>query len=340
MVRYRRLRLFRRVCLESIFSEQRSDDLPASDLRYLRAGVPRSPDRRRCPWRLCRPSRPQDIADDLHRVDDCRNACDRADADLREHRHPGADRGFDGTSGAGIFGRRRIRELDGISRRAPAGSARVCRELAICEPGAEQPLGVRVWRRAHLMDGACRSRVVGMAHSVFVRGPGRTRRHLYPQSPGGCDAAACRAGLPGQGGLPSSEAPGVAGHRRARDIDRGQLPHRLHADLRGQNPQSAAGRRFCRDFRGRHRRHVPYPCRRHGLRQDRTDDPHDRDQCPAAALDLSGISPDFKEPDADGHYCRRVVVIDAEVALLRTSGGIDVGAASGGDAGHRPWSWI
>ena len=59
---------------------------------------------------------------------------------------------------------------------------------------------------------------------------------------------------------------------------------------------------------------------------------------------LLSIYPAFllisKKPDADGHYCRRVLVIDAEIALLRTSGGIDVGIASGRDAGYRPRSRI
>ena len=112
-----------------------------------------------------------------------RHARDRFHADLRDIGILAPIAVLDGASGAGIFGRRRIRKFDGVSGGASAGSPRVCRELAICEPGPEQ----RCWR-PRLASGSrhgwrlprC---VVGLAHSIFVRDPGRTGRHLHPQSP-------------------------------------------------------------------------------------------------------------------------------------------------------------
>ena len=110
---------------------------------------------------------------------------------------------------------------------------------------------VAVRRRAHHLDDAGRDAVVGLANSVFVRRIGRTGRHLHPQPSRGRDPAARReAGLSGPAGSAATKVSRDAGDRRARDIDRGQLPHRLHADLCGQNPPSVAGRWIYRHFSG------------------------------------------------------------------------------------------
>ena len=187
VVRHLLLRLFRRLCLEGVFSEQRSDHFAAADLRHVRIGVPDSPDRRPRARRLCRPPRPQGVADDFHRHDDDRHAGDRLHADLRDHRHPGADRGSDRAPVAGIFGRRRIRQLDRVSGRACAGPPRLHRKLAICQPGAGRDVVVGVRRRADLVDDARRDGRLGLADSVFLRRAGRTGRHLHPQPSGGRD---------------------------------------------------------------------------------------------------------------------------------------------------------
>jgi hypothetical protein len=111
---------------------------------------------------------------------------------------------------------------------------RLHRELAICQPGAEHAVGVCVWRRAHSVDDSSRDAVMGLANSVFVRGPGRTGRHLHSQQPRGRNrATGGETGLPGQASLLAPKAWRDPKHRRARDINRGQLPHRLHADLCG-----------------------------------------------------------------------------------------------------------
>ena len=119
---------------------------------YVRIGVLHSPRRRRRAWRLCRPPWPQGLVDGLHRPDDDRHAGARLHADLRDHRHPGADRGSCGPPGAGIFRRRRIRQLDRVSGGACAGPARVHRKLAICQPGDGPGAVVCVRRRAHNLD--------------------------------------------------------------------------------------------------------------------------------------------------------------------------------------------
>ena len=123
---------------KAFFPNERSDHLAAADLRHLRPDVPGAADRRRAARHLCRPLRPQGVADAVDRDDDLRHAGGGAAcrpsrqigvlAPLLGHRRP---------PGAGLFRRRRVRQLDRVPGRAHAGPARLCRELAIREPGHE-----------------------------------------------------------------------------------------------------------------------------------------------------------------------------------------------------------
>ena len=138
MVRHRRLRLLRRLCVEGVLPEQRPDDVVAADLRHVRAVVPGRPIGGVVLGAYADRLRPQGVADGVHRHDDVRHARGGGDADLCDHRHSRADRGHPRASGAGIFRRWRIRQLDRVSGRARAGPARLHRKLAVREPGPER----------------------------------------------------------------------------------------------------------------------------------------------------------------------------------------------------------
>ena len=137
------------------------------------------------------------------------------DAELCDHRHSRADRGHSRAAGAGLFRRRRVRQLDRVSGRAYAAPARLRRKLAIRQPGAERIAGVGIWRLAHLDHDACRSGILGLADSVPVRRADRADRHLYPQQYRRCDRASrCQKRIRRDESVRRTEASGVARHRR------------------------------------------------------------------------------------------------------------------------------
>ena len=190
MVRYRGLRIFRGLHLEGIFPQQRSHHFAVADARHFCAVVPDAAAGWRDPWHLCRSPWPQGVADDLDPADDAGHAGDHLHAGLRDHWRRRTDRGADRAAGAGIFRRRRIRQLDRVPGGAYAGAAGVHRKLAICQPGIGQSVRVRVRRRPHVVDGACRSAILGLADSVPVRRAGGSCRSLYSQPSGGRHRAA------------------------------------------------------------------------------------------------------------------------------------------------------
>jgi len=73
-----------------------------------------------------------------------------------------------------------------------------------------------------------------------------------------------------------------------------------------------------------------------GMLSDRIgpDAAHDRGQCSASAVDLSGVPSDHEGSDAGSHHLRGILAVDVEVALLRSARRADVGIAAGRDAGH------
>jgi len=105
-----------------------------------------------------------------------------------------------------------------------------------------------------------------------------------------------------------AEASGLAGYRRHRGDDLGQLPHRLHADLRGQNPQAAAVGGFPGGAGRRHRGHPAAADRRNDLGPDRAHHPHDRILSAVAGIGFSGLPDIDADADADGDYPGRALL--------------------------------
>ena len=109
----------------------------------------------------------------------------------------------------------------------------------------------------------------------------------------------------------------VLEHRRARDIDRGQLSHHLHADLCGQNAAPCRRRSgFMATFAAGLVLTFLTPIA--GMISDKIGRTTHMIAVTlaAAGFDLSGLPFPHQQSDADGHCCRRVLARDPEIALL------------------------
>ena len=93
----------------------------------------------------------------------------------------GAGPGDRRAAAAGLFGRRRVRQLDRVSGRASSRPRRLFRQLAMVEPGIGRAHRHGLRRLADDHHVGCRSAVLGLAHSVRLRAADRAGRLLHPQ---------------------------------------------------------------------------------------------------------------------------------------------------------------
>ncbi len=276
MVRPDRLRLFRGDDRQAVLPRDERGDLADAHARHVRAVVPDPADRRFRARRLCGPCGPQGVAAAVDRADDGRHAADRADADLRIDRHPRAARDHAVAADAGLFRRRRIRELDRLPRRARPAAARLHVELAVREPGPRDAarVGVRCLADVDAHDRPARK--LGLARTVPVRPRDRPDRALHSplrrrrrrvQDAGALRSAGART-------VRGPEDARAAVDRRARDLDRDQLHGAVHADVCDQAARAAGVDRLRGNACDRFRADARHAARRSPVRSHRA---HSRD---------------------------------------------------------------
>ena len=171
----------------------------------------------------------------------------RAGAAARHRRAPGA----------GLFGRRRVRQLDRVPGRAHAGHGAAlsqagnsqARASARCSARASALLLTSTLSEADLQSWGWR---IPFLFGVLIGPIGLYIRNNIEDATA---PPADKDDTPVRNVFMDAEIPVLLGGRRDRDRDLGQLSHHLHADLCGQSAAPVADHRLSRGLCRRHRRH-------------------------------------------------------------------------------------